>query len=554
MGKSKKSGSNFLVQGSILAFASIVSRIIGLLYRIPLTNKIGDIGNSYYSSAFEVYSIMLLISSYSLPIAVSKLVSTQVARGKRRMGYQILKCSLVFAIISGLLFALIVFFGAGFFADIYLKTPNCIFALRVLAPAILIVAVLGVIRGFFQGLGTMIPSAVSQIIEQIINAIISVWAAYVLFDYGIKIGNVLGDPDHYSAAYGAAGGTLGTSMGSVAALLFMVFVFAMYSSTLKKQMLREGKRTIEPMKATFRVLIITIIPVLLSTTIYNISGFIDNGVYKHLAYSLGYATDEIDVWWGVYTGKYKLMINVPISIASALAASSVPALTASFGRGDMKDVRRKLSSSIRFIMVIAFPCTVGLAVLAKPIFTLLFPGTLDTLELASNMMYVGAAAVIFYSISTLSNGLLQGINRLKVPVVNAAISLVAHVILLVVLMMGFKMNIYAVVISNMFFAIMMCILNNIALVRYSGYRQEIIRTFIIPGICSAIMGLATFLVYKGMYVLCSNNAASMVVSMIVAVIVYGILMLVFKGLTENEILKFPKGAVLVKIFRKMKLL
>ena len=164
----------------------------------------------------------------------------------------------------------------------------------------------------------------------------------------------------------------------------------------------------------------------------------------------------------------------------------------------MKDVRRKLSSSIRFIMVIAFPCTVGLAVLAKPIFTLLFPGTLDTLELASNMMYVGAAAVIFYSISTLSNGLLQGINRLKVPVVNAAISLVAHVILLVVLMMGFKMNIYAVVISNMFFAIMMCILNNIALVRYSGYRQEIIRTFIIPGICSAIMGLATFLVYKGM--------------------------------------------------------
>ena len=554
MGKSKKNGSNFLVQGSILAFASIVSRLIGLLYRIPLTNKIGDIGNSYYSSAFEVYSIMLLISSYSLPIAVSKLVSAEVAKGKRRMGYRILKCSLVFAIISGLLFALIVFFGAGFFSDIYLKTPNCIFALRVLAPAILIVAVLGVIRGFFQGLGTMVPSAVSQIIEQIVNAIVSIWAAYVLFDYGTKIGNVLGDPEHCSAAYGAAGGTLGTSMGSVAALLFMVFVFAMYSSTLKRQMMREGRRAIEPVKKTFRMLMVTIVPILLSTTIYNISGFIDNGVYKHLAYAQGYGSDEIDIWWGVYTGKYKLMINVPISIASALAASSVPALTASFGRGNMKDVRRKLSSSIRFIMVIAFPSAVGLAVLAKPIFTLLFPGTIDTLDLAGNMMYIGAAAVIFYSISTLSNGLLQGINRLKVPVINAVITLIVHVILLVVLMMVFKMNIYAVVIANMFFAIMMCVLNNIALVRYSGYRQEVMRTFVIPGICSAIMGLAAFLVYKGIYAVCNQNAISLVVSMAVAVIVYGILMLVLKGLTENEILRFPKGNVLVKILRKMKLL
>lgn len=550
----KKKSANFLVQGSILAFASIVSRIIGLLYRIPLTNKIGDIGNSYYSSAFEVYSIMLLISSYSLPIAVSKLVSAQVAKGRKKMAYQILKCALIFALISGMIFALIVFFGARFFSDVYLKTPNCIFALRVLAPAILIVAILGVIRGFFQGLGTMLPSAISQIIEQIVNAIVSVWAAYVLFDYGKKIGNVLGDPEHYAAAYGAAGGTLGTSMGSVAALLFMVFVFAAYISVLKRQMKREKRSILEPVLSTFKMLLITIVPVLLSTTIYNISGFIDNGVYKHLAYYEGYSSDEIDVWWGVYTGKYKLMINVPISIASALAASSVPALTAAFGKGDMKDVRRKLASAMRFVMVIAFPCAVGLAVLAKPIFSLLFPGTIGTLDVAAKMMYMGSAAVIFYSMSTLSNGLLQGINRLKVPVINAAITLVAHVILLVVLMVVFKMNIYAVVIANMFFAILMCVLNNIALARYSGYRQEWIKTFFIPAICSAVMGLATFLVYKGLFTVTNNNPIAMFVAMIAAVIVYGILMLVLKGLTEEELKRFPKGDVFIRLFRKMRLL
>ena len=223
MGSSKKD-SNFLVQGSILAAASIISRIIGLLYRLPMTDIIGDAGNNYYSCAFEIYNIMLIISSYSLPLAVSKLVSAAMARKRRRQAYQILKGSLLFAILTGSVVALIVYFGAEFFTTA-LQTPLSVFALKILAPVLIVVAILGVLRGFFQGLGTMMPSAVSQIIEQIVNAIVSVWAAYVLFQYGAKIGEVLGDPEKYGAAYGAAGGTLGTNLGAVSALLFLLFVF-----------------------------------------------------------------------------------------------------------------------------------------------------------------------------------------------------------------------------------------------------------------------------------------------------------------------------------------
>ena len=554
MNKSKKSGANFLVQGSILAMASIISRIIGLIYRIPMTDIIGDLGNSYYGSAFEVYNIMLIISSYSLPLAVSKLVSAQVAKGKRRHAYQILKGALLFAVVAGLIVTLIVFFGAGFFADTYLKTPYCIFALRVLAPGLLIVAILGVLRGFFQGLGTMMPSAISQIIEQIVNALVSVLAAYILFGYGSRIGAVLGDKEHYSAAYGAAGGTLGTNLGSVAALLFMIFVFCAYIRIFKKQMKRERRSAMEPFLETMKMLVITIIPVLLSTTIYNLNGFIDNGVFKHIAYAQGYTSDEIDIWWGVYTGKYKLMINVPISIASAMAASSVPALTASFGKKDMADVRQKLSAATRFVMIIAFPCAVGLAVLAKPIFALLFPGSTGTLDLAAQMMYIGAIAVVFYSLSTLSNGLLQGINRLKVPVINAAIALVAHVFLLVILMLFFRLNIFAVVIANAFFALLMCLLNAWALKKYSRYHQEWIKTFVIPAICSAIMGLATFFIYKGVFALCKVNAVALVVAIIVAVLIYAVLMLVLKGMTEADLKRFPKGDLLIRIAKKAHLL
>lgn len=552
MGSSKKD-SNFLVQGSILAAASIISRIIGLVYRLPMTNIIGDTGNNYYSCAFEIYNIMLIISSYSLPLAVSKLVSARMAKKRRRQAYQVLKGSLLFAILAGTAVALIVYFGAEFFTSA-LQTPLSVYALKILAPVLVVVAVLGVLRGFFQGLGTMMPSAVSQVIEQIINAIVSVWAAFVLFQYGSKIGEVLGDPEKYGAAYGAAGGTLGTNLGAVSALLFMLFVFFVYMRVFKKKMKRERNVKVDSFAYTMKILVITIIPVLLSTTIYNISGIIDQGLFKNIAVLQGATTEQIDVWWGVFSGKYKVLINVPISIASAMAASSVPALSASYAEGDNDGVCNQINVAMRFIMVIALPCAVGLAVLARPIFMLLFPGTIETLDMATSMMVLGSVAVVFYSMSTLSNGLLQGVDRLKIPVKNAAIALVAHIVVLIALMLFFRMNIYAVVIANAFFAFLVCILNSMDIARHTGYRQEIKKTFIIPTICSGIMGVITYFVYNGLYTLSENNIISLVVAFVIAVLVYAVTLLLFKGLSESEIRKFPKGHLLVKAAQKMHLL
>ena len=552
MGSSKK-GSNFLVQGSILAVASIISRIIGLLYRLPMTDIIGDAGNNYYSCAFEIYNIMLIISSYSLPLAVSKLVSAAMAKRRRRQAYQILKGSLLFAILSGTAVALIVYFGAEFFTNA-LQTPLSVFALKILAPVLVVVALLGVLRGFFQGLGTTMPSAISQIIEQIVNAIVSVWAAFVLFQYGSKIGEVLGDPEKYGAAYGAAGGTLGTNLGAVSALLFLLFIFFVYMRVFKKQMKKERNVNVDGFWYTMHILIITIIPVLMSTTIYNISGIIDQGLFKNIAVLQGSSAEQIDIWCGVFSGKYKVLINVPISIASALAATSVPALSASYASGDRDAVCNQINAAMRFIMVIALPCCVGLAVLAKPIFMLLFPGTIQTLDLATSMMISGAIAVVFFSMSTLSNGLLQGIDRLKVPVKNAAIALVAHIIVLIALMLFFRMNIYAVVIANAFFAFLVCVLNAIAIKRCTGYKQEIRKTFIVPTISAGIMGIVTYGTYNGLYQLTKNNIICLILAFLVAVVVYAVVLLLLRGLSESEIRKFPKGYLIVKIAKKLHLL
>ena len=251
-----------MVQGSILAMASLISRVIGLIYRIPLTAIIGDAGNNYYGTAFKIYNILLIISSYSLPLAVSKLVSANISQGRKRNVYRILKSALLFGAVSGTIAALVLYFGSEFITMTLMRTPLSIFAVKTLVPVLLIVALLGVMRGFFQGLGTMMPSAVSQIVEQIANAIVSVWAAYVLFAAGEKAGALLGDPANYAAAYGAAGGTIGTGVGALVALLFSAFVLVVFLASFKRSLKKERRSQVDSYGSIMHLLIITIIPVL----------------------------------------------------------------------------------------------------------------------------------------------------------------------------------------------------------------------------------------------------------------------------------------------------
>ena len=232
----------------------------------------------------------------------------------------------------------------------------------------------------------------------------------------------------------------------------------------------------------------------------------------------------------------------------------MPTLSASFAAGEKEAVNSQINAAIRFIMVIAMPCCVGLAVLAKPIFTLLFPGTISSLDSATMMMWVGAVAVVFYSLSTLTNGLLQGIDQLKIPVKNAAVALVAHVFLLIALMLFFRLNIYAVVIANAFFAFLVCVLNAIALQRHSGYKQEFQKTFLIPAISAAGMGIVAFGVHALCFMLTKNNLVSILFAIVFAVVVYAVALLLLKGLTEEEIRKFPKGHMLVNLAKKLRLL
>ncbi len=549
MADSKNRTNSILVQGSILAIASFISRIVGLIYRVPLTAIIGKTGNDYYGTAYSVYSILLILSSYSLPLAVSKLVSTRMAQGEMRNAKRIFRGSMVFAIVSGGLAGTILFVFADVFAG-WLQTPNAAIALRVLAPVLLSAAIVGVLRGFFQGMRSMVPTAISQIVEQIVNAVLSVVAAYFLFSLGTKAGAVLND-SNLGAAYGAAGGTVGTATGSLAALIFMIFLYLMYRKVFKKKLRRDHTIHLESYREIFRILIITIIPVILSTTLYNVTSLVEMYVFKNVAVWQNYASEQISEWWGVYNGEFLVLQNVPVSIASAMASTAVPALSAAYAEGNRGAVRSQIHSVTRFIMVIAFPCTVGLMVLAQPIMILLFN---DGDALSGQMLMIGALAVPFYSLSTLSNGILQGIDKMKIPVRNAAITIVCHVLILLVLMLGFHMDIFAVVVANIFNGLILTMLNDYSVQKYSGVHQDVRKTYLIPALASVIMGVIVWLVHQGVYYVTGVYFISIMFAIVVGVVVYFVAIIKLGGITETELLGVPKGHVILRIAKKAHLL
>ncbi len=550
--KKAKNRSNFIMQGSILAAASILSRLIGMLYRLPVTNIITDHGNDYYSAAYEIYNIILLISSYSLPLAVSKLISAKAALGQYRNARRIFQGALYMALAVGLLGSIVTYLGAGFFTGKLLNTPESELSLKILALAVFFLAVMGVLRGFFQGMGGMMPTAVSQIIEQVFNAVVSIAAAGILFEYGLSLDQKAGIADGRSGPiYGAAGSTLGTSMGAMAGLLFLIVVMLMYRRVFRRQIRRDRTDSVESYGTILKLLVLTIVPVILSTAVYNISSILDQGIFKYLMLEIQKVEKStVEVYWGIYVGKYKLLTNVPIAVASALSASTIPALTRARMEGNRKEMRRKTDGAIRMVMFVCIPSAFGLTALAEPILRLL---SWNSDPIAAKLFIAGSAAVIFYGLSTLTNGILQGIDRMHIPVRNALISLALHLALLVVLVQVFKLHIYGVVISYLFFAVMMCILNGLAIRKYLRYRQEMVRTFLIPLVSSAIMGLSCWLAYTPLEDLIGFRMAA-VVCIVLAVFIYGFFLLLLRGITEPEIKALPKGHMLARVLKKLHLL
>jgi stage V sporulation protein B len=547
----RKRRSNFIVQGTILAVAGLIVRIIGLIYRIPLTNMIGDEGMGYYSFAYEPYSVMLLLSYHGLPTAVSKLVAQYNGSGRYRNSYRVFRAGLCVAAGIGFVTGLFMWFGAGFIADTLNHQPMSAFALKVLGPTLFILSIMGILRGYFQGMGTMVPTAVSQVFEAIVNAIVSLVAAYYLFRAGRRFDLVTGSASH-AEGYGAAGGTIGTLAGAVTALLFLLFVLAVYKSVLSRRFRKDHTGGMEEYRTIGQALFLIAAPVIGSSILFNISTTLDGMIFSGIMQSVHkISKDVVASSWGIFTNKYKIMIMIPVAISTALATSIVPDFSEEMTAGNRGRVAKKVHFALRFSMIVAIPCAVGLSVLSEPILTLLFnPVTASDIQL----LRFGSLAAVAYSFSTISNAVLQGINELKRPLIHAGISLVVHLALLAFLVGVCKAGIYGVMVSYIVFAVLICALNTISIQRVLPYQQEWKKTFLLPVICSVIMGVAVFGVHTGVGLLTEHRLPDVLCSIVVGVVIYGVLLILSRAIEEEDLYHFPRGEKIVGVVRKLHLI
>ena len=509
----------FLMQGSILAVAGIIVRLIGLIYRIPMIAIIGTKGNGYYTSAYSVYSLFLILSSYSFPSAISKIISQRLASGRYKDVKNVVKCSFALALFVGLIMFSIMYFGADIIS-VFHRKPLLKFSLRALAPTLFIMSFLGIYRGIFQGTGNMIPTAISQIFEQISNAISRVVFAYVLYNHG-KIANLIYESDEYAYAFGAEGGAIGTGIGAFTALVILFFMFMSLRSKYRRFMNSNNYYVEESRNTIYNVLLITMIPIILSSTIYNLTTVIDDLIFSNVL-TIMKSELNIVILWGVF-GNYHLLFNIPVAVANSLTSSIIPSISSSVAKKDAREVVLKVKYSIKYTMLLVIPAFFGLLILADPICNVLFKENNDILI---NVLKVGSIAVVFFSLSTVTNGILQGLGLYNIPLKNAFIALIIHIIACFILLIPFNLNIYGIVIAMTIFAIVLSFLNQREInkvVRYKnrGFQRRYILTYFLMVLSAGIMAVSVYFlnIFLENNILDSGTFISLVIRLIICIFV-----------------------------------
>ncbi|MGL4362651.1 MAG: putative polysaccharide biosynthesis protein [Cellulosilyticaceae bacterium] len=544
----------------ILAGAVFISRIIGLVYKIPITNQLGDEGMSIYLGAYSVYALLLTFSAIGIPGAISKLVSERIAVGKHNEAHRVFKIAMIYTSAVGIISSMILWFGAEAISVLLKGDTTLTMPLRALAPTLIIVSIMAILRGYFQGLGNMIPSATSQVIEQLFNAVCSVTFTYLLIPKGIIVA--------------ATGGTLGPGIGATASLIFLTTIY--FTSYKQRKRLRaeeiidENNQYKEPTSSILKQVLFLVVPILLTSSIFSITTTIDQKMlYEKLPESIAYleSNDELELLpitslpytenknvdlkattdrlVGQYMSKYVTLINLPVSLILQLATAAMPAIAAAMMLKNYKDLRKKIAIVLKTGMIFAAPAALGLLVFGEQIVPILFKSAPD----GGRLIVYGAIGIIPMGLAQLSGGMLQGMGYQKVPVKNALIACILKVILNGIFLMIPYFHIYSVVISTMLCYCLYAYLNLRELCKIVEFNFDWMHLIGKPLIAAVGMGISAYGIFIALNYIKVIPFVWLMVSIVLAIGIYGVLLISIGGLTQNELSSMPGGKYLKRLVR-----
>lgn len=519
---------NFLQGAALLALATAIVKVIGALYKIPLNAIIGEQGFGYFYTAYEIYSVLLLISTGGLPVAMSRMISNASSTNRYRQVRQIYRTAQAIFLTLGLISSLLMTVFCRQLAA-FQEQPNAWFAIGCLGPCAFLVCLMSAFRGFFQGQGNMLPTSVSQVLEAFFKLIVGIAAAIVL----LSLTN--------SVAYAAGGAILGVTFSCLISSVYLFFRFRKAYAELP-----QTDDTPETFGSTARSLLAIAVPITIGSAGLQLLSVLEAKLYMSQLLNSGIAQTDADVMKGIYN-MTQTIFNMPCSFIIPITISIIPAITAQLTLGNHNTVKATAESSARITGLIALPCAIGLFVLARPVTALLGGYSGEQLDLATTLMALQGISIFLYAFVQLTNALMQAHNHATVPVVNMLLAGVLRLGIVYLLTGNPEIGLLGAPIGGIICYLCITVLNLLSMKRVIAQSPAITRNMLRPLIPAVLMGIAA---YGCWHILCRFTQSALLLCglpVLTGVAVYAVGILVFHVITREDCLLLPKGEKIAQL-------
>lgn len=530
---------NGFIEGIIILIISQgLTKILGLVYTLYLVNRegFGDSGNAIYSSGYQIYAMLLTLSSIGVPNAISKMVSEKLAIGDFRSGNRIFKISLATFSIIGLTGTAILFLGADYIANVLLQIPEAKITLKVLSPAIFFVAVASVFKGYFNGMGNMEGAAKSQIIEQVGKTC-----------FTILIVELIAKISKTSTKYMAAGATIATSLATFLGFIYLVYYYYLCRKKIGGDIHKSVNYKYERVSKIIKNILKVSIPIALSSIMASLTKNIDSiTVVRELKNFL--SISEAKIQYGILSGKIETLVAFPLSFNLAFATALVPAISAANAIKNSKEIKEKITFSLLIGIIIGIPCTIGMNIYAKQILDLLFPNANRGIEI----LQISSISIVFIILAQTISGALQGLGKELIPAkafgIGILVKIVCNIFLIKIPSIGIKGAAVGTVLCNFVaFVISYKYLKDI-----TNIKLTFIKYIFKPILASIIMCICSYSILNLLKGIMIEKLVT-IITLIFAVIIYFISIIILKLFSEEEIVKLPCGNQLYQLLQKMKI-
>lgn len=544
-GMNAQKSTGFMASVLTILGSQLVVKLTGFLYRLVITNidGFGDLGNGFYNAGFQIYTLLLAISSVGIPGAISKLASEEIAVGNRKRAYEIFQTALVLFFLIGVVCSAALYAGADFLALYVIRMDGVQGTLRALSPAVLFVCLSSVVRGYFMGLGNVNATSRSQMLEQLVKSVLTI--VFVLALTG------------YSAEIMSAGANFATSVAAASSAVYLVIFYL--RSEERKLTIPERHRHSSLFRLSRTILSVSV-PISLASIITSVGRVIDTGTISRgiaAAFAGGIpghtgipsieALNDEAVRLSGMLSKGDSLINLPLALNIAFATVLVPTISAAMASGQQEDAKKKVEFSLLISVLFILPCSAGLIVLAEPIYRMIYPNAQQGYEL----LQISAVGMIFVALNQTLTGSLQGLGKVSVPVKALLFGVAAKVTLNLILIRIPAVNIYGAPIAS---AVCYLIASSICFSALKNVLKPclpISKYLLKPAICTVLMGISAVVEYQLFYRALTSNGTAVLLTVLCSAILYLLLILCSRILSAEDIAQLPIGNRFKHILRVM---